>query len=122
MNMNMDQISGIYVGGILALTAVGTLVSFVMAVLGIVGRWKTFQKMGEPDWKCLIPFYNVWVEYSHTWNPVMMIPVCLLCGGAALGAAEAGAAMFVVGWLARLAGLDALHALGRGTVLFRLFF
>ena len=75
MNMNMDQISGIYVGGILALTAVGTLVSFVMAVLGIVGRWKTFQKMGEPDWKCPIPFYNVWVEYSHTWNPVMMIPV-----------------------------------------------
>ena len=106
MDMNMDQISGIFVGGILAMTAIGTLVSFVMTVLSIVGRWKTFRKMGEPGWKCLIPLYSTWVEYSHTWNPVMMIPVCLLCGVGSLMSQRAaeGSVLYYLALAVSLAG------------------
>ena len=78
MELNVDQISGMLVGGIFALTAVGSLVSLVMGILSIIGGWKMFQKMGEVGWKCLIPFYNTWVEYKHTWKPAMMIPIVVL--------------------------------------------
>lgn len=77
-NLSADMIGGMLVGGIFALTAVGSLVSLVMWILSIIGSWKMFGKMGEPGWKCLIPFYNTWVEYKHTWNPVMLFPAVVL--------------------------------------------
>ena len=55
---NMDQLSGMLVGGILAIGAMGSVVSFVMSILTIVGGWKMFRKFGEPGWKVIIPFYG----------------------------------------------------------------
>ncbi len=33
-----------------------------MEACNIIGKWKCFEKAGEPGWKALIPFYN-WVVY-----------------------------------------------------------
>ena len=59
--LSIDMLSGIIVGGILAVFAFGQIVSFVMAVLEIIGGWKVFNKFGEPGWKAIIPFYNYYV-------------------------------------------------------------
>lgn len=87
--MNVDQLSGLLTGGILgvvigSLATVGILFSFVLNILTIIGSWKVYKKFGEPGWKCLIPFYNTWVEYGYTWKPVMAIPVWGLSIGAEL--------------------------------------
>lgn len=105
---NVDQLSGMLVGGILAIGAIGSFVSFVMSILTIIGGWKLFQKFGEPGWKVIIPFYGTWVEYRYTWKPVMMIPVVLLGVGSSilLNVAEDGSSLqmiasvdFLVGWV-----------------------
>ena len=105
---NMDQLSGMLVGGILAVGAIGSVVSFVMSILSIIGGWKMFRKFWEPGWKAIIPFYGTWVEYQYTWKPIMMIPVVLLGvgGGILMNMAEEGTALqmiasavFLVGWV-----------------------
>ena len=103
-NLNVDQISGMLVGGILAIGAMGSVVSFVMSILTIIGGWKMFRKFGEPGWKAIIPFYNIWVEYKYTWKPVMMIPVALLGvgGSAVMQIAEDGSALQIIASVAFL--------------------
>ena len=107
-NFNVDQISGMLVGGILAVGAMGSVISLVMSILTIIGGWKMFRKFGEPGWKTIIPFYGTWVEYQYTWKPIMMIPVYLLGvgGGILMNMAEEGTALqmiasavFLVGWV-----------------------
>ena len=44
------------------------LFSLVVGVLSIAGTWKIFQKLGEPGWKCLIPFYSQYTLYKHVWK------------------------------------------------------
>ena len=34
------------------------LTMFAWWVLGIIGRWLIFNKMGEPGWKSVIPFLS----------------------------------------------------------------
>lgn len=84
--LNVDQFSGLIVGGVLGivlggLATVGAIVWAVIAVLNIIGCWKIYTKFGEPGWKCLIPFYNTWVEYKYTWNPKMAILIWVLSMG-----------------------------------------
>ena len=47
------------------------IVALVIWVLYIVAFWKVFTKMGEPGWKCIIPFYNQYVLYKRTWSTKM---------------------------------------------------
>lgn len=44
------------------------LLSILVLVLQIVGMWMIFEKMGEPGWKSLIPFYSEYVIYSKVWD------------------------------------------------------
>lgn len=105
-NFNVDQISGMLVGGILAVGALGSVISLVMSILTIIGGWKMFRKFGEPGWKAIIPFYNTWVEYGYTWKAVMAIPVIVLGfgGGILMKIAEAGSALQIIASLVFLAG------------------
>ena len=105
-NLNLDQISGMLAGGILAIGAMGYIVSLVMSVLTVIGGWKMFRKFGEPGWKAIIPFYATWVEYQYTWKPVMMIPVVLLSvgGSALMQIAEDGSTLEMIASVAFLAG------------------
>lgn len=122
--LSVDMLSGIMVGGILAVFAFGQIVSFVMAVLEIIGGWKVFNKFGEPGWKAIIPFYNYYVEYKYTWKPVMALPVIILgigCGVAMQCVAEGSALQmifslaFLVGWVFSIVGFHKLSkAFGKG--------
>ena len=105
-NFNVDQISGMLVGGILAVGAMGSVISLVMSILTIIGGWKMFRKFGEPGWKAIIPFYNTWVEYRYTWKAVMSIPVIVLGfgGGILMKIAEAGSALQIIASFVFLAG------------------
>ena len=103
---NMDHLSGMLAGGILAVGAMGSVISLVMSILTIIGGWKMFRKFGEPGWKAIIPFYNTWVEYIYTWKAVMAIPVIVLGfgGGILMKIAEAGSALQIIASLVFLAG------------------
>lgn len=43
-------------------------IAFVLAILVIVAVWKIFVKAGEPGWKAIIPFYNLYTEYKMFWG------------------------------------------------------
>lgn len=40
------------------------MMTVVFWVLGIVGRWKVFEKAGKEGWKSLIPFYSGYCMYD----------------------------------------------------------
>ena len=105
-NLNLYQISGMLMGGIITISAMSYIVSLVMSILTIIGGWKMFRKFGEPGWKAIIPFYSTWVEYKYTWKAVMAIPVIVLGfgGGILMKIAEAGSALQIIASLLFLAG------------------
>lgn len=59
------------------LTAMGlsrgllSIVGLIWMIAELVGTWKLFVKMGEPGWKCLIPFYGEYTRYKRIWNTRM---------------------------------------------------
>ena len=55
--ISMLIIAMIYLGVILILTVIET-----------VGKWQVYKKMGIPPWKCLVPYYNIYVEYKAVWR------------------------------------------------------
>lgn len=55
-------------------------VLLAIAVVGIIGLWKVFEKAGEEGWKVLIPFYNMYILFKITWGNgwlflLLLIPV-----------------------------------------------
>lgn len=44
------------------------IVAMILCILVIVAIWKIFQKAGEPGWKAIIPFYNLYTEYKMFWG------------------------------------------------------
>ncbi len=43
-------------------------IAIAAAVLSLLASWKMFIKMGEPGWKGIIPFYNVYVMFQKVWT------------------------------------------------------
>ena len=126
---NVDQLSGLMVGGVLGavlggLAVVGFIFEIAFAVLTVIGCWKIYGKFGEPGWKCLIPFYGTWVEYKYTWKPKMAILVWVLAFGGELlmNFFEGGSLMWavfgiisIVGWVISIIGYHKLSkAFGHG--------
>ena len=37
-------------------------------VLCAIGKWKVFEKLGEPGWKAWIPLYSDYILFRATWN------------------------------------------------------
>ena len=126
--ITVDQLSGLLTGGLLGviftLSAIGGLLSILYNVLSIIGSWKIYKKLGEPGWKCIIPFYNVWVEYKYIWNTKMAIwNIALSLGGALIMQIAAqgtalyylGSAAFLAGWVICIMGYHKLSkAFGKG--------
>ena len=58
-------------------------ISGVLSIAAVVGMWMMFQKMNEPGWKAIIPFYNQYILCEKTMrNPwywvrlfVVIIPI-----------------------------------------------
>lgn len=47
---------------------VATVIALVLVVIVLVAVWKIFEKAGEPGWKAIIPFYNIYTEYKMFWG------------------------------------------------------
>lgn len=88
-----------------------TVFSLVWNILILVSGWKLYEKFGEPGWKSLVPFYNLYVEYLHTWetkfafaNIVLQIVGTLFVdsenGALAFIGGVAALAAFVIGCIA----------------------
>jgi len=48
--------------------ALGVFYVLLLALM-LVAWWKIFVKMGEPGWKAIIPFYNIWVLVARLGKP-----------------------------------------------------
>lgn len=51
--------------------------SLVICVFLLICMWKLFTKCGEAGWKCLIPFYNLWIELKLFWGESCVLPFIL---------------------------------------------
>lgn len=53
-----------------AIIMMGFFVGLAVAatVFMFIGMWKTAKKMGEPGWKGIIPFYNMYVFFTKVWD------------------------------------------------------
>lgn len=57
---------------------VATVIALVLVVLVIAAVWRIFAKAGEPGWKALIPFYNLYIEYKLFWgNGWLFLLTCI---------------------------------------------
>lgn len=45
-----------------------TIISLIIVLVVLVAVWKIFTKCGEPGWKAIIPFYNLYTEYKLFWG------------------------------------------------------
>lgn len=63
--MGIPEEAAIALAGMFAVIAI---IALIWAVIAIVAMWRIFTKAGEPGWKCIIPFYNTYTEFSFTWN------------------------------------------------------
>ena len=49
----------------------------LVAVLQVISWWRLFQKAGEPGWKSIIPFYNIWTAVKIANNYGSAIGWCI---------------------------------------------
>lgn len=69
------------IGAFIGIFAVLALIWYILTV---IAYWKIFTKAGEPGWKSIIPFYNLYTQYKLTWKPVFFW-VYLVLGAVAGG-------------------------------------
>ena len=55
-------------GWALAINSFTVLLEFATLILMVVAEWQLFKKFGEKPWKSLIPYYNSFILYKHTWS------------------------------------------------------
>ncbi len=51
-----------FIGG--AFSMAYTVFIIILVILEVVGRWKMYEKAGEPGWASLIPFYSSYELYK----------------------------------------------------------
>ncbi len=44
--------------------AISLIVTIATMIPYYIGLWKLYEKAGEKGWKCLIPFYNMYILYE----------------------------------------------------------
>ena len=59
---------GSIIGGFLVIFAVVWLICLAIAIVHIIGVWKTFNKAGLNGWAAIIPFYNMYTMCKMTWG------------------------------------------------------
>lgn len=66
--------------GLFGLSLIQFFLFMALAVLVIVGWWKTFEKAGEPGWAAIVPLYNEYTLFKLAWGNgwlflLLLIPV-----------------------------------------------
>lgn len=54
------------------------IICFGIAVIGIAGQWKAFEKAGQPGWACIIPIYNIYILIKIGGKPGWWTLLCLI--------------------------------------------
>lgn len=62
----------------LGIFAIIWLVCIAIAVVQIIGMWKTFKKAGLKGWAAIIPFYNMYTVCKMTWGSGWYFFLCLI--------------------------------------------
>lgn len=84
METDMTMLAGATViGGSLGIYSTLRLIYYIFYM---IANWRIFSKAGEPGWKSLIPFYNVYTEYKlqsiwtrfRLWRRTFLPPADLL--------------------------------------------
>jgi hypothetical protein len=57
-----------------------SVICLAILALLIVSMWKIYGKMGEPGWKCIVPFYSNWVLIERLRKPRSWFWIMTLCG------------------------------------------
>src|SRR5260370_40200302 len=63
-----DDSTGSTVAALLGSTMV-LVVCLAIAVVFIIGFWKTFVKAGQPGWACIVPIYNIYILIKIAGKP-----------------------------------------------------
>ena len=58
-------------GAALIAGAASVILALIWYLLLALGRWRMFEKMGEPGWKGLIPIYADYILYGRCWQPML---------------------------------------------------
>ena len=66
-----------------------------------IGGYRIFTKFGEPGWKAFVPLYNIYIQYTHTWNGTVGIIVIALLVAVNICSGAAGD-NFAIAWLLNL--------------------
>ena len=53
---------------VLAIESLSSIWDFVSIILIFIAEWKLFKKFGEKPWKSLVPYYNSYLLYKHSWS------------------------------------------------------
>lgn len=61
-----------------SISAGGSIVGLVIAVLVLVGMWKVFVKAGKPGWGAIIPLYNLYCLYDMTFGKGWMFLLTII--------------------------------------------
>lgn len=72
--------------------------ALILYVLLVIAFWKIFTKMGEPGWKSIIPFYNLYVIFKNCWKTSMfwVALVLLLAGSFVAGMGQGMESSFIM--------------------------
>ena len=52
----------------LAIESLSNTWDIISIILIFVAEWKLFKKFGEKPWKSIVPYYNSYIVYKHTWS------------------------------------------------------
>ncbi len=76
--------TGDLIAVLVASLAVVVIIALVWYILQVVSYWKIFKKAGEPGWKSIIPFYNLYIQYKISWSGgwFFLFLVCSIAGAA----------------------------------------
>jgi len=61
-----------------AFSATTYIVTLILSILVIIGRWKMYEKAGEHGWASLIPIYSEYVLFRIAWGSGWMVLVMLI--------------------------------------------
>lgn len=61
------------IAAIIAGLGIFLLFFFALIIFIVVCHWKIFTKAGQEGWKCLIPFYNTYIQLQITKQPTIWL-------------------------------------------------
>ncbi|MCQ2516480.1 MAG: DUF5684 domain-containing protein [Saccharofermentans sp.] len=75
----VDENYGLVALGVI-LACIGWALDIAVCAILLIAQWKLFVKMGEPGWKALIPFYNIYTMLEKAGYPGLLLLVILVPG------------------------------------------